>query len=55
MLWFFRSPGFLTGWGGYIENDYRIQNSGEILSIADATPAVFIMILLFILPKEVQN
>ena len=55
MLWFFRSPGFVTGWGDYIESINRIQFSGEVLSIADATPAVLVMILLFILPKEVKT
>ena len=54
MLWFFRSPGFVTGWGDYIESTNRIRHSGEVFSIADATPAVLVMILLFILPKEVN-
>ena len=53
MLWFFRSPGFVTGWGDYIESTNRIRHNGEFFSIADATPAVLVMILLFILPKEV--
>ena len=55
MLWFFRSPGFVTGWGDYIEGDNGIRYHGEVLSIADATPAVLVMILLFILPKEVKT
>ena len=54
MLWFFRSPGFVTGWGDYIESNNRIWYNREVLSVADATPAVLIMILLFILPKEVN-
>ena len=55
MLWFFRSPGFVTGWGDYIESNNGIQYRREVLSIADATPAVLVMILLFILPKEVKT
>ena len=55
MLWFFRSPGFVTGWGDYIEINNGNRHSGELFSIADATPAVLVMILLFILPKEVKD
>ena len=54
MLWFFRSPGFMIGWGDYTENKYQTQSDGQQLSIADATAAVLVMILLFVLPKEVN-
>ena len=54
LLWFFRSPGFIDGWGDIIEADYKTEHDGESLSIADATPAILVMVLLFILPKEVN-
>ena len=54
MLWFFRSPGFMVGWGDYTEQKYETQSNGQLLSIADATAAVLVMILLFVLPKEVN-
>ena len=54
MLWFFRSPGFMVGWGDYTEQKYQTQSNGQPLSIADATAAVLVMILLFVLPKEVH-
>lgn len=41
MLWFFRSPGFMNGWGDKLDN-----------GINDATPAVFVALLLFILPAH---
>ena len=39
-LWFFRSPGFMTGWGDAIGGP----------GINDGTPAILIALLLFILP-----
>ena len=54
LLWFFRSPGFMSGWGDIIETDYSDNHDGEVLSIADATPAILVMMLLFFLPKEVN-
>ena len=41
LLWFFRSPGFMTGWGDAFDTN-----------ISDATAAMFISILLFILPAD---
>jgi len=40
-LWFFRSPGFMSGWGDALDNE-----------INDATPAIFVALLLFILPSN---
>ena len=44
----------MDGWGDIIEADYKTEHDGESLSIADATPAILVMVLLFILPKEVN-
>lgn len=40
--WFFRSPGFITGWAELITT----------LKIKDATPALLVVILLFMLPAK---
>lgn len=42
VLWFFRSPGFMTGWPKLFTKE----------KIADATPTCFIILLLFILPSD---
>ncbi|XP_058800705.1 protein I'm not dead yet-like [Phymastichus coffea] len=41
-LWFFRHPGFMTGWAD-------ILNS---VDIRDSTPVMFVATLMFIIPKE---
>ncbi|XP_055937655.1 Na(+)/citrate cotransporter-like isoform X1 [Argiope bruennichi] len=41
MLWIFRNPHFITGWGSYFP-----------VKISDATPAIGIPILLFLIPSE---
>ncbi|XP_071033954.1 Na(+)/citrate cotransporter isoform X2 [Parasteatoda tepidariorum] len=41
MLWIFRDPQFITGWGSYFP-----------LRVSDATPAIGIPILLFLIPSE---
>lgn len=46
MLWLFRSPGFVTGWADVFK--YAFPD----VKIADATPAMFIVFLLFIIPKN---
>lgn len=45
LLWFFRSPGFMDGWGDIFESKFNT-------AVSDATAAMFISILLFILPAE---
>ena len=43
LLWFFQSPKFIPGWADY---------EGFKVSVAPATPAIFMAILLFILPQR---
>eukprot|EP00063_Salmo_salar_P018414 XP_013993249.1 PREDICTED: solute carrier family 13 member 5-like isoform X2 [Salmo salar] len=45
VLWFTRSPGFINGWATHIFN-----TKAEF--VTDATVAVFIAVLLFVLPSE---
>lgn len=40
--WFFRAPGFITGWAEVITD----------LKVGDGTPAMLVIILLFILPTK---
>ncbi len=49
LLWFFRSPGYMTGWGDLLESQNPL---GETVRIGDATPAVFMAVLLFVLPAK---
>ena len=42
LLWFFRSPGFMSGWGDLIGGP----------GIKDGTPAILVGLLLFILPSN---
>jgi di/tricarboxylate transporter len=42
LLWFFRSPGFMSGWGDLIGGP----------GINDGTPAILVGLLLFILPSQ---
>jgi len=42
LLWFFKSPKFISGWGGLFER----------AKISQATPAVLIVCLAFLLPRE---
>nr|XP_033327585.1 uncharacterized protein LOC117221069 [Megalopta genalis] len=44
LLWFFRSPGFASGWPTYITN----------LSVKDSTAATFVIILFFLLPSKLD-
>ncbi|OXB73394.1 UNVERIFIED_CONTAM: hypothetical protein H355_017048 [Colinus virginianus] len=46
LLWFTRDPGFITGWATVLFN----KNGTSFVS--DATVAIFISILLFIIPSE---
>ncbi|XP_078040749.1 uncharacterized protein LOC144471994 [Augochlora pura] len=44
MLWFFRSPGFASGWPTYITH----------LHVKDSTAAAFVIILFFVLPSKLD-
>ena len=50
--WFFRAPGFMTGWGDVLTDKFAKDPTKEI-KISDSTAAVVIIALLFALPKEV--
>ncbi|XP_031786139.1 protein I'm not dead yet-like isoform X2 [Nasonia vitripennis] len=41
-LWFFRRPGFVTGWSELLSD----------IDIRDSTPVMFVAILMFVIPKE---
>ena len=47
LLWFLRSPGFFTGWGDALENLYDDE-----ISIADSTPSILAVLILFMLPAQ---
>ncbi|KAG8224335.1 hypothetical protein J437_LFUL004291 [Ladona fulva] len=44
LLWFFRSPQFIMGWADFIPG----------VKIKDATPAMFILFLMYILPADLN-
>ncbi|KAL4647579.1 solute carrier family 13 member 5-like [Arapaima gigas] len=48
LLWFTRDPGFMAGWATYLFN-------ADAEYVTDATVAVFIAVLLFILPSKVPQ
>ncbi|KAG0714781.1 Solute carrier family 13 member 3 [Chionoecetes opilio] len=47
LLWLFRAPEFIEGWAGYFEHTYGVE-------VDDATPAMFIVFLLFCLPAKLN-
>ncbi len=49
LLWFFLSPGFMTGWGDKLESE---NGMGYETSVDDATPAILIAVLLFAMPAK---
>ena len=66
-LWLFRSPGFMTGWGDALKTGGATGEIGNILTwslsltyyvaggsvtVRDPTPAIFVVILLFIVPAD---
>merc|ERR1719369_249918 len=51
-LWFFQEPQFMTGWGEYFGNDGHAGCSGGM--VGEATPAVLILVLLFITPSRLD-
>ena len=46
-LWFFREPVFIFGWGDFFK---RITNRRNLSYVGDATPAILIAMLMFVLP-----
>lgn len=42
LLWFFREPGFMPGWGGLFKDDF----------MDDGTVSIFMALTLFFLPEE---
>merc|ERR1719187_1167235 len=49
MLWFFKTPLFMPGWGDYFQQETA---RGTTASISNATPAIPMAILLFVLPQN---
>ncbi|KAK8378288.1 hypothetical protein O3P69_011052 [Scylla paramamosain] len=47
LLWLFRAPEFIEGWAGYFEHTYGVE-------VDDATPAMFVVFLLFCLPAKLD-
>ena len=48
LLWFFKTPIFMPGWGDLFSTT---THSGNSVTVGSATPAIFMSILLFILPQ----
>ena len=46
-LWFFRQPMFIYGWGDSLK---RMTDRGQIAAVADASPAMLMVIMVFVLP-----
>jgi len=51
-LWFFQEPQFITGWSHYFGNDGHAGCSEGM--VGEATPAILILILLFITPSRLD-
>ncbi|XP_059091430.1 Na(+)/citrate cotransporter-like isoform X2 [Tigriopus californicus] len=49
LLWFFRDPGFMPGWGELFKTSNQV---GDAISVSDATPTMLVVVLLFILPSK---
>jgi len=49
LLWFFKTPIFIPGWGDLFAAE---TSAGVKISIAQATPAILICLLLFVLPQN---
>ena len=48
-MWFFKTPIFMPGWGDMFT---VTTSTGANISVAQATPAIFTCIMLFILPQK---
>ncbi len=51
LLWFFQSPKFMLGWADFFT--VESHNGGKV-SVGSATPAIFMAILLFVLPQQYE-
>ena len=51
LLWFFQSPKFMPGWADFFN---VTTEAGSKVSVGSATPAIFMSILLFILPQQYE-
>jgi len=49
LLWFFKTPIFMPGWGDQFE---VTSKGGSKISVKSATPAIFTVVMLFILPQN---
>ncbi|XP_054703306.1 solute carrier family 13 member 2 [Grus americana] len=49
VLWFTRDPGFIPGWATVL------FNKNDTSYVTDATVAIFISVLLFIIPSDISN
>ncbi|KAM6338107.1 solute carrier family 13 member 2 [Alca torda] len=49
LLWFTRDPGFIPGWATVL------FNTGDTSYVTDATVAIFISVLLFIIPSDIST
>ena len=52
-LWFFRSPGFMTGWGDALSDSYNDKDPYKNIAISDGTAAILMTSIFFVLPKKV--
>lgn len=51
LLWFFQSPKFMPGWADFFN---ITTHAGKKVSVGSATPAIFMSILLFVLPQQYE-
>ena len=50
-LWFFRSPGFMTGWGDVVKGLFCSDRLDKRdCTMSDASPVIFIALLMFAIP-----
>ncbi|XP_010289923.1 PREDICTED: solute carrier family 13 member 2, partial [Phaethon lepturus] len=49
LLWFTRDPGFMPGWAA------ALLDKSDTSYVTDATVAIFISVLLFIIPSDISN
>merc|ERR1719187_641733 len=54
LLWFFREPQFIPGWGDWftVDADAGCGNVRHVQGVDDATSALLVVFLLFILPSQ---
>jgi len=54
ILWFFKTPVFIPGWGDFFKKQTMRDPSTKV-TVSSATPAVLIVALVFILPREYNS